>query len=290
MAVAAATGIPNWRLELFYKSADELAAQVPFLRSQCIRRVNLPNKRSEDDLVGAVKALASAATGIDGLDVCVHYSVKYQYDRSPAGAAAKLDKLYAELQACCPPGAQLSVLVVSGGGQKKRYDSVAAVQQLARRHQAPPLPLHVAFNPYLPGEQQSQERERLRQKLATKKVAGVYLQIGTDLARLEQALQYASGLIDELYGAARGAQRPVLHGSVLLPSARLLAQMKFRPWTGVFLSEEYLSSVEAADSITRQLLRLYAAHDVVPLVETSVRSAKELAYAQDLLAAAVPAP
>ncbi len=42
-------------------------------------------------------------------------------------------------------------------------------------------------------------------------------------------------------------------GSLLIPSKRLLAQMKFRPWKGVFLSEEYLSDVEAADTITRQV-------------------------------------
>ena len=40
-------------------------------------------------------------------------------------------------------------------------------------------------------------------------------------------------------------------GSVFLPSRKLLAQMKFRPWNGVFLSDEYLGSVEAATAITR---------------------------------------
>jgi hypothetical protein len=249
-----------WRLELFYKSPAELAAQLPFLRAHNITRFNLPNKvqNQSQDLIGAVQALASG--GIQGLDICVHYvggplrgwggcclpaclpalpdrqaggitaaaskaegrplasstaaqSVKYNYERSPAGAAAKLDAFYAELHAACPPGTSLSLLVISGGSQKKRYDSVTAVQQLARRHAQPPLPLHVAFNPYLP-EGRKQEEERLRRKLAGAKAAGIYLQVGTDLARLEEALQHVTTLVDELYGSAPGARRPAIHGCV----------------------------------------------------------------------------
>jgi hypothetical protein len=70
---------------------------------------------------------------------------------------------------------------------------------------------------------------------------------------------------------------------VFLPSARLLAQMRFRPWNGVFLSEEYLGSVEGAERLTRALLQLYARYGVVPLVETAVKGDRELQYALGLL-------
>jgi hypothetical protein len=276
----ATLAVQRWRLELFYKSTDELAAQLPFLRAQTIKRFNLPNKRNDDDLIGAVQALTS---GMDGLDICVHYSVKYNYDRSPAAAAARLEAFYTKLQSCCPPSNKLSLLIVSGGGQKKRFDSISAVQQIAKRYKDPAVPLHVAFNPYLP-EGFDQEKERLQKKLATKKVAGIYLQIGTDLQRLREGLRHATALIDSMY-TAEGLQRPSIHGSVFLPSARLLAQMRFRPWNGVYLSEEYLSSVEAADRVTRQLMQVYAEFGVVPLVETSVRNGKELSYALDLVQA-----
>lgn len=49
-----------------------------------------------------------------------------------------------------------------------------------------------------------------------------------------------------------------------------------RPWNGVFLSEEYLGSVEAAEGITRQLLGVYAAAGVVPLLESAVKTEEEL--------------
>lgn len=93
---------------------------------------------------------------------------------------------------------------------------------------------------------------------------------------------------------------PTIHGSVFVPSKRcddrgllllsvdwlrrrLLAQMRFRPWHGVFLSDAYLSGVDAAMECTRQLLTVYAQHGVVPLVESAVRSEAELEVLRALL-------
>jgi hypothetical protein len=62
--------------------------------------------------------------------------------------------------------------------------------------------------------------------------------------------------------------------------------MRFRPWNGVYLSEEYLGSVEGAERVTRGLLRLYGRYGVVPLVETAVKAERELDHALGLLAVA----
>lgn len=67
------------------------------------------------------------------------------------------------------------------------------------------------------------------------------------------------------------------------PSCRLLAQMRFRPWVGVFLSERYLGSVDAAEAITREVVGLYAEYGVAVLVESAVRTEEEMARACDLL-------
>jgi hypothetical protein len=53
----------------------------------------------------------------------------------------------------------------------------------------------------------------------------------------------------------------------------------------VFLSEQYLSSVEAAEGITRGLLAVYAAAGAVPLLESAVKTGDELQRAQQLLEA-----
>ena len=42
--------------------------------------------------------------------------------------------------------------------------------------------------------------------------------------------------------------------------------MRFRPWNGVYLDNEaYLSSVEAAEAVTREAMRLYAEYGVETL-------------------------
>lgn len=51
----------------------------------------------------------------------------------------------------------------------------------------------------------------------------------------------------------------------------------------MFLSDEYLSSVEAAERITAQLLDVYAAAGVVPLLESAVKTEQELQNAVKLL-------
>ena len=59
--------------------------------------------------------------------------------------------------------------------------------------------------------------------------------------------------------------------------------MRFRPWNGVFLSEEYLSSVDKAQAITAEILAVYSQHGVIPLVESSLRTTQELRQCLDLL-------
>lgn len=77
----------------------------------------------------------------------------------------------------------------------------------------------------------------------------VWSQVGTDLEALERGLQHIASLRAKIerepgsrggISAAPPSPRPALLvlGSVLVPSKKLLAQMRFRPWGGVFLSSE----------------------------------------------------
>ena len=52
--------------------------------------------------------------------------------------------------------------------------------------------------------------------------------------------------------------------------------MKFRPWSGLFLSEEYLSSVESANLITKEIIELYNQFNVEILIETALRTPAEV--------------
>lgn len=60
-------------------------------------------------------------------------------------------------------------------------------------------------------------------------------------------------------------------GSIFLPTKRFLAQMRFRPWRGVFLKENgFLESVESAERCCAATLGVYRKFGVTPLVETAL--------------------
>jgi hypothetical protein len=178
-----------------------------------------------------------------------------------------------------------SILVVSGAGAKKALDSCETLRRAASIA-PPPLPLGVAFNPHIGGvldphggePQREQEWERLRQKLRSGACAQIWVAFGADVAALEFGLQRLRQEIAEL---PAGWVKPHVYGSVFVPCKAWIAKMRFRCWNGTYLGEKdgegaYLSSVESAAAITRQTLALFAQHGVEPVVESSVRTAREV--------------
>ena len=55
-------------------------------------------------------------------------------------------------------------------------------------------------------------------------------------------------------------------------------------WSGLYLSEEYLASVEGAMRITADIISLYEQHSVEPIIESAIRTAKEVQQLSDLFA------
>lgn len=257
-----------WRLELFFKSAEELKTKtIPFLQAQQFSRLNLTNKTKNDNLIQSTELIAQA---LPHADMCIHYSLKWNYN---GGQEQAFQQLQDFLQALGQQKCKASVLLVSGGGKKKKLDTVQALSMLKGEQ---PVPIHVAFNPYFPLAAEAKlERERLQQKLASGLVSGVWLQTGSEVAKLQSGLEF-------LRGQAASRHLPI-YGSIFLPTKKLLAQMKYRPWNGVFLSDEYLSSVEAATRLTQELLCIYKAFQVVPLLESALRTEADVRSACSLL-------
>ena len=179
-----------------------------------------------------------------------------------------------------------SVLLISGSGKRKGLDTVTALEKLATSGPAAArdIPLYIAFNPYLPTiEERKTEFERLRRKLMAEpgRITGIYLQMGTNFENLENGLDFLAKVqldVDKAcLAAAKEAPNWCIYGSVFVPSKKLVAQMKFRPWNGVFLSEEfYLSNLEAAEATTAKLLEIYRSRGIIPLVESAIKTEDQL--------------
>ena len=283
-ATAAASSQTGPRIELFFKSDAELRERVRFLSAEGFAAFSLVNKNNDDRMLEWLDACLAEAPDAS---VCVHYSLKY--NKSKASADATFGRFSAHLKALDTRGygQRAEVLLISGSGPKTPLDTVACLEKLARERSAEEglTKVGVAFNPYYEDRTQAElERTRLRKKLATRQVDTVWLQFGSDSALLERSLQWLTSELEEEVRPRR------VVGSLFLPTKQLIAQQRFRPWNGVFLSSEYLSGPEGAEAITNELLRIYAHFGVEILVEApGVRVTKDAALLRSLLAD-VPAP
>jgi hypothetical protein len=273
-------------MELFHKNSEELRKQLLFIASQqnVLVGLNITNKNVNDDLPSQVRIIREH---FPDLSICIHLSVKYQYRRDPDQTLQRLSHVLGQLSSF----PNCSILLISGSGKKRALDTVSALRRLYTLGTLPAnLPIHVAYNPYSPNRlAQKEENDRLQRKLASHPglVAGIYLQMGTDVSALRKGLDFIDGAVAETRNRIEDqCYRPQLYGSVFLPSRQLLAQMKFRPWNGVFLSPEYLANVDTADKISVNILSVYMSRGVMPVVESAVRTEEQLARLEGLLAMA----
>jgi hypothetical protein len=129
---------------------------------------------------------------------------------------------------------------LTAGLQRLRETWSETRQRLVARNQQPPPP---------PQQQQQQPQEQQQQEQPQQPTQSQSLAADCD-GRLPDCL-------------------PVF-GSVFLPTPRLLASLRFRPWAGVHLGDDYLGSLPGAEAATRRLVRAYAARGVVPLIEAEL--------------------
>lgn len=282
--MAAQRAVPA-RVELFFKSAEELSAQVLLLSGLGVNAFNVTNKHKEDKMLEWIDRIGTAAPRCS---VCAHFSLKANSAGKRAGPDATYQR-FSDFMAALTPGRaspQVEVLLISGSGDKRPLDTVDCLRRLradsaGKKFSRRPS-VGVAFNPYFQDAADlDKERSRLVQKLETGAVESVWLQFGSDMELLTSALSWLSAL---------GPQRPQrIVGSLFLPTAKLLAQQRYRPWNGVFLSEAYLSGPEAATAVTSELLAVYRKFGVEVLAEApGIRSAKDLALLTQLLGKEAP--
>jgi deoxyribodipyrimidine photolyase len=266
-------------VELFFKDVPDLQRKVEFLGSHGVSSFNLVNKHRHDDMDTWVDAIREVAPDAH---VSSHCSIKYNRIIPRKGPEEQKEGFVNVLSSSKAD----EILIVSGsGGDKTAWNAVSALQAVseaaARSPSSLPL-LAVAYNPYfLDPDDQERENRRLQDKLATGCVGKVYLQFGSDLGRLKTGLEY----LDRL-NAVNGPKSKAFEiaGSLFLPTKRLIAQQKFRPWNGVFLSQEFLSGPDHATGILQEMMKLYDRHDVEILWEApGIRTEKDLDLVNELL-------
>ena len=262
----------NIRLEISFKTYDELRSILSFCKKNNLSRINIPCKNTlkKEFLLNSIKL---SREEFPSIDIIPHFSILYEFRRNKFNTQNYFIKFINVVKSL---GCQ-EVLLVSGSQKRATLDSVSTLLFLKDN----PLFLNdnfslgVAFNPYLSGHMFDEEIERLANKLKSGLVSSVWIQFGTDIQLLESRLGILKNII--LLTSNNNKILDInLFGSILIPSKQFLARFKYRPWKGVYCSNEFLESVDFANTFVRNLLRIYMQYQILPVIENRVSSEDQL--------------
>jgi len=265
------------RIELFFKTSSDLRERVSFLHKHGVKSFNLVNKSNRDTVSDWADVIREE---IPKASICAHYSIKYNKSRQKDGAFNLFSAFVKEMG---QKEGDNEMLIVTGSGEKGILNSVTAMERLAANppDESSKLKLAVAYNPFFPSsELLNEEQNRLMRKLDSNQVDKIYIQFGSNLEKLREALDWLAKLRSE-----KNLHFDVC-GSIFLPTKKLIAQQKFRPWNGVFLCDEFLGSETGARSIVVEMMRLYKSCeccDEILIEAPGVRNEKDLKLVESLV-------
>ncbi len=257
--------INNLRFELSFKNISQLENQLNFCKFNKIQNINIPCKGNiKKELFNST--IKYISKNFQEFNVTYHYSLYHQYSKNKEKSYQDflnfLKNSYSNIN--------YDILLVSGSNKKKNFDTINVLKNIKKEKNLK-VKLGIAYNPYLKKYyKNSSERERFERKISSGLINSIWFQYGTDIKVLQ----------NELNGLKKSAKYEKLNlfGSLLIPSKQFIARFKFRPWKGVYISEEYLNSLEVFYEFTRDLICFYKNNNITPVIETDFSSSEKLDF------------
>ena len=270
----------NIRIEISFKSFDELRQILSFYQRNNLYKINIPCKNSlkKDFLLESIKI---SKEEFPAIDIIPHFSIMHEFKRNRVNTQ---DSFLKFLQTVESLGCE-QMLLVSGSQKKSTLDSVLALSILKDnpRFFSQDISIGVAFNPYLPGILFDEEILRLEKKLQSGLVSSIWIQFGTDYKLLKSRIKILSNIISITIKNNPQISNIILFGSILIPSRQFLARFKFRPWKGVYCSSEFLESLDSANNMVKQLLETYKQYKINPIIESGITTEENLKKLRETL-------
>ncbi len=261
--------INNLRFELSFKDILQLEKKLDFCKSNKINRINIPCKGSikKDFLIEAVEYIGEY---FKELDVVYHYSLYHQYSKN-------VEKSYLDFLDFikkCNFYENKEILLVSGSKKKKNFEVLDVISNLQNEKNLK-INFGIAYNPYLENYYGlCGEKVRFEKKLSSGLIGSIWLQFGTDIKLLESEIKFLKSNIDYL---SKSHEKKInLYGSLLVPSKQFISRFKYRPWKGVYISDEYLNSLDNFYNFTKDLIQIYISNNICPIIETEFSSLEKI--------------
>tara|TARA_Y100000589_G_scaffold45670_1_gene38430 strand:- start:592 stop:1410 length:819 start_codon:yes stop_codon:yes gene_type:complete len=265
------------RVEISFKDLEQLKKKLEFCLNNKIYKINIPCKGNikKDFLREIVQFIGVKYKNID---VIYHYSLYHEFDKNRSLSYQKflnfveLNKLYNKNN---------EILIVSGSKKRSNFEVLDILEKL-KFDLTKNTKFGVAFNPYFLDDKDCMvERDRLIDKLNTCFVNSIWLQFGSDINQLAKEINLLKNKIEYPHEIIDNEIK--IYGSLFIPSKQFLARFKFRPWRGVYLSDEYLTSVEESRKITRKIIDFYLNNSIIPLVESELSTEKQFIESQNFI-------
>ena len=261
------------RIEISFKSFDELRLILSFCQQNKLKKINIPckNNLKKDFLLNSIRI---SREEFPDLDLIPHFSILHEFKRNRVNTIESFIEFFNVVKGL---GCN-ELLLISGSQKRSTLDASSTLSYLNEKKlfSYSDLSIGVAFNPYLNSILFKKEIIKLEKKLQSGLVKSVWIQFGTDFTLLESRI----GILKKLIFAAKKANynktNIKLFGSILIPSKQFIARFKYRPWKGVYCSKEFLESVDSASNLVTNLLKLYKKFDIYPLIETDVSNDDKL--------------
>jgi hypothetical protein len=225
--------------ELSIYSIDFSEKLTSLLSNNSIHKISITNKKYNTPIESIIQKIQTINPR---LEIIPYYSLKYHQQSSLQDTALTFIqqlKLYQDL------GVK-EVLLISGI-PKPKYDTRQVLEILSKNYQSEQLPkLAVAYNPFLTDIDLETENNAIETKIQSGIISSVYLQIGIDLTKISESVQYLRQLQPNLD----------IYLSLMNPTPTRLAQFNYRPWKGVDLPQDYLQSIGNAIKINKSIYNL----------------------------------
>ena len=265
--------LSNIRLELSFKSFEELRSILSLYNKNNLYKINIPckNNLKKDFLLDSIKI---ARDEFPHIDLIPHFSVLHEFKRNRFNTLNSfMEFIHVVKNLGCS-----EVLLVSGSQKRSTLNSVSTLNYMKDNSffSNTDFSIGIAFNPYLSSSLFEDEIIKLEKKLNSGLVKSIWLQFGTDCKLLERRIKILRNIIHATNKNNRGNYNINLFGSILIPSKQFLARFNYRPWKGVYCSKEFLESEEFAVGFVKQLLKTYKKNKIYPIIETAVDTQSKL--------------
>jgi len=267
--------LEDLRLEISFKDLNQLKKKIDFCLVNKIMKINIPCKGNlkKDFLLEVVKYIG---TNYKSLDVIYHYSFYHEYHKNKILSYEKflnfleINKTYNN-----------KILLVSGSKKRNNFD-VLKILDCLKSDISRNISFGVAYNPYFDDfNDLKTEQNRLIYKINSGLINSIWLQFGSNCNNLSREIKFLKEIKHDF---SKNKNKQIdFYGSLFIPSKQFLARFKFRPWRGVYLSNDYLDSIEVSKNITKKIIDIYLENNIIPLIESECYSEKQLKEARKFI-------